>query len=151
VAIAPATPRRKRGRIGLVAAALVLLLASGIGAAVALVTTGEESGDPEPDPSTPASTLASTPASPTPSADERRAIASLTDALVAQGRIGKDSATCVAEAFIAAVGLDALVEAGFFDEDFDYVDRSQDAITPRMRKALTSVVSDCSLSGLRTP
>jgi serine/threonine protein kinase len=147
----PATPRRNRGRIGLVAAALVLLLASGIGAAVALASTGEEAADPEREPAATASTLASTLASPTPSVDERRAIASLTDALVAQGRIGEDSATCVAEGFIAASGLDPLVDAGFFDQDFDYVDQSQDAITPRMRKALTSVVADCSLSGLRTP
>lgn len=153
VATGPAAPRRRRGRAGLVAAALVLLLASGIGAAVALVTTGDESADPEQEPSTPASTSSapSTSTSPTPSADERRAVASLTEALVDQGRIGKKSATCVAEGFIADVGLDPLVEAGFFDQDLHYVDQSQDAITPRMRKALTSVVSDCSLTGLRTP
>ena len=59
-----------------------------------------------------------------------RAVASLTDALVEQGMIGEDSATCVAEGFIAGVGLDALVDAGFFDEDFNYVDQPQDAITP---------------------
>ncbi len=65
--------------------------------------------------------------------------------------IGEGSAACVAEGFIDEVGLDALVEAGFFDEDLDYVDQSQDAITPRMQRALTSVVADCSLSGLKTP
>ena len=42
----PAVPLRRRGRVGLVAAALVLLLASGIGAAVALVTAGDDVGRP---------------------------------------------------------------------------------------------------------
>ncbi len=74
-----------------------------------------------------------------------------------EGTLNPRSGRCTATSssptccFIAEVGLAVLVEAGFSDEDFAYVDRSQDASTPRMRKALTSVVSDCSLSGLRTP
>jgi serine/threonine protein kinase len=151
-AVSQPSSRRKRGsRAGLVAAALVLLLAGGVGAAVALATTGDESADPDPDPGPGSSSAgSSTTSDPTPSGDEQHAVDSLTDALVAEGMIGEDSAGCVAEGFVAGVGLDQLIEAGFFDEDLNYIDQSQDSITPDMQGVLTSVIAGCAMSGLDT-
>ena len=145
-------PRRSRAkkrsssgsRVGLVAAVLVLVLAGGIGAAVALATTGDDSADPDPEPSSPSTSSSS----PTPSDEERRAVASLTDVLVDQGLIGEDTATCVAQGWVDGIGLDELIDQGYFDEDLNYVDKAPEELTPKMQRVLTAVISECSLSGL---
>ena len=64
--------------------------------------------------------------------------------------IGEDSGGCVAEGLVDGVGLDELIEAGFFDEDLNYVDQSKDSITPEMQGVLTSVIAGCAMSGLDT-
>ena len=46
------------------------------------------------------------------------------------------------------MGLDRLVEAGFFDENFTYVDQPQELIDPQMQGVLASVINECALSGL---
>ncbi len=62
--------------------------------------------------------------------------------------IGEDTAACVAQGWVDGVGLDELREVGFFDEDLEYLDLPQESFTPKMQRVLTSVVAQCSLSGL---
>jgi serine/threonine protein kinase len=138
--------RGRRRRIALVVAGAVLVVAAGVGAALALTAGDEPSGSTEPEPSSTAPTSPSTSPTPAP-ADEKLAVASLTQALVEQRMISEDLSECVAQGWIDGVGLDTLVEAGFFDEDMNYVDQPQESITQEMRDMLAQAIADCSLSG----
>jgi serine/threonine protein kinase len=154
----PHADRRKR-RVGVVVAAVVLVLAAGIGAAFALTSDDDPSASPDPDPSSPTTSEPTEPTDPTEpttssdhtDADERRAVASMTQAVVAAGMINEELGGCVAQGWIDGVGLDTMIEAGFFDEDLNYVDQPKESITAEMQNVLTRVIADCSVSGLESP
>jgi hypothetical protein len=75
-------------------------------------------------------------------------VTNLTRALVAEDLTTEDIGACVAQGWIDGVGLETMVEAGFFDEEMNYVDPPMESITPQMQRVLTTVITDCSLSGL---
>ena len=54
-----------------------------------------------------------------------------------------EQAGCAAEAWIEAAGLEEMAAAGFFDADWNYIDRPQEEMTPEMRSAVVSAVAGC--------
>ncbi|PUA81391.1 serine/threonine-protein kinase [Nocardioides currus] len=110
-------------------------------------STSEPTTDPTSDPtSDPPSTPPSTPSS-TPSGDvtkEQRAtaLASFEEALLTQPAVTPESAACVARSVVDEVGLPAMIEQGFFDADFAYVDQDL-ADKPEMKAALTTAALSC--------
>lgn len=104
---APAAGRGRR--LALVAGAVVLVVAGGLGAFAA--TRG---GDEEPSPG------AGSESPSTRAGDEARAVAGLTAGFAPT--LGEESATCIAEEVVRATGVEKLVEAGFFDEDYTFLD-----------------------------
>jgi len=136
-AAAAVPPPSSRGRRLLVAAAavVVLLLAGGI--AYAATRGGDPAPDPAPSPAVAASTGATT------GDDLDAATDSLAEALVAQGVLTEEQARCTAEKWIEEAGLDAMVDAGFFDADLTYVDQDRSAMTPEIEAAATSAALAC--------
>jgi serine/threonine protein kinase len=132
-------PTRGR-RLAIVAAVVVLVLAVAAGAAYAL--TRGDGGAPAAEPtSTPSAQVSSPPS--TPSArDEARAAAAFADALVRQGAMTANQADCVATTVVDDVGLDQLIEDGFFDADLAFLDPDL-ADKPAIKDALTSASFDC--------
>ena len=127
-----------RGPLVAAAAAVVLLLAGGVAYAA---TRG---GDPAPDPSPSPTVAASTP---TRGDDLETATTSLAEALVAQGGLTEEQARCTAEKWIEEAGLEAMVDAGFFDADLTYVDQDRSAMTPEIEAAATSAALACATPG----
>jgi septal ring-binding cell division protein DamX len=137
------------------AAVVLLVLAVGGGTAYALARG--DSGGPSTDPTTsptvsPSTTTPSTPTSPTPSAstapptsrpsDEAKAAANFADALVASGTVTRPQAECVATALIDDQGLPALIDAGLFDEDLNFLNPQLDD-KPALKNAMLSATVAC--------
>jgi serine/threonine-protein kinase len=142
-------PRPTRRRLALVVAAAALLVVAALGSAWVFTRGGD--GSPTAGDRTPTATPTPTPAEPasptgtpaTTAADEERAIASLAEALEAQGLMTAEQARCAARRWIQEAGLQAMVDAGFFDEDLQYVDRPQSELTPALQAAALSAVTAC--------
>jgi serine/threonine-protein kinase len=134
-------PRPTRRRLALVVAAAALLVVAALGSAWAFTRGSDGSptaGDRTPtEPTSPTGTPAPT------TAHEERAIASLAEALEAQGLMTAEQARCAARRWIQEAGLQAMVDAGFFDEDLQYVDRPQSELTPALQAAALSAVTAC--------
>ena len=80
---------------------------------------------------------------PLTAADARAAELSLTDALLGQGLLTREQAACTAEEWIAAVGLEQLVEEGLFDADLRFVDVPASQMTDETRSAATVATVAC--------
>ncbi|MCD4533289.1 serine/threonine protein kinase [Nocardioides sp. cx-169] len=138
---APRPPRPRR-RLLLVAGAASVLLVAGIVTAYA-VTRDDDPGSAGPsDPSgstTP--TAAATPSgSATPGgSDEDQAIAALATGFEP---VAGDSARCMAEQVVGSVGVPALVEAGFFDEEWKFLDPDL-AGQAQIKQALNAATFAC--------
>jgi len=136
----PRVPRRRRTLVGTAAVLVAAAAASGAWA----VSRGDDGGSPASADRTPSPTAApSEHPPPTTTADEERAIASLAAALEAQGLMTAGQAACAARRWIQEAGLPAMVAAGFFDEDLQYVDRPQSDLTPQLQAAALSAVTAC--------
>lgn len=79
--------------------------------------------------------------------DENRARASLARALADRREMSRAEATCTARRWIAGAGLRAMVVAGFFDADLDYVDQDRRSMTPRIESAATAAARACATAG----
>jgi serine/threonine protein kinase len=106
----PPEPRRRRPV--LLAVGGVVLLAVLAGGAWLLLGDTDESPPPSADRS--ASTAGASPTS----ADDEKAIATLTEMFVAEG-FEADVAACAAEGWVEAVGVPRMVEAGLLNEDLE--------------------------------
>ena len=139
----PVPARRTRLPVVVGAVVLVAVLA---GAAYALTRSGEE----EPASGSPPASSVPTPSSPSSSAsasgpggvDEQRAATAFADALVEQGVMTREQATCVAGRIVDDLGLEQLVEDGFFDEDLTFLDPDL-SDEPEIKQALTAASFDC--------
>lgn len=80
---------------------------------------------------------------PASSGDKARAIDSLAAALEEQGILTAAQARCTAREWVEQAGLQAMVEAGFFDDDLEFVDQDQSAMTPEIERAATSATFAC--------
>ena len=78
-----------------------------------------------------------------PTGDRARAVASLARALADREVMNQREAECTARRWIQTAGLRPMAEAGFFDADFDYVDRDRAAMTPRILAAATEAARTC--------
>jgi serine/threonine protein kinase len=87
------------------------------------------------------------PSSASSTGDEARASASLARALVDRGVMSPPEADCTARRWVAGAGLRAMVAAGFFDADLDYVDQDRSAMTPRIESAATAAAHACATRG----
>lgn len=142
----PMQPSRARSR-----ARPALLVASAAGAVVVVVAgvvLALTSGDDTEPTSAPAPT--SSPSGPTPTSppqgdedDVAMATLSLTRALIEQGVLTPEQAACTAATWIEVAGLDAMVEAGFFDDELNYVDQDQGDMTRRIREAANTAAVSC--------
>ena len=87
------------------------------------------------------------PASPTPTETSRggleAATASLAQTLEEQGVMTEPQAQCTAERWIDGAGLQVMQDAGFFDDDWNYVDQDKSAMTPEIEAAATSAALAC--------
>ncbi|WP_121254287.1 serine/threonine-protein kinase [Nocardioides ferulae] len=96
---------------------------------------GEASTEPPTDPSTEPGA---------PSAEDReRAVSTLAAALAAEGPITSDQAECAARGWIEAAGLEEMAAAGYFDEQWNYVDQPEEDMPPEIRSAIFSAVTAC--------
>ena len=83
-----------------------------------------------------------------PSARDRaRAVSTLARALTERDVMDRAEADCTARHWIARAGLRAMVAAGYFDADLDYVDQSRSAMTPRIEAAATAAAQACAEGG----
>ncbi|WP_426245586.1 protein kinase [Nocardioides sp. LHG3406-4] len=137
-----ATPlaRRRRGRAAAVVAAVVAALALGVGGAVwaGAAMRGDQAAA-QPAAGEPARVAWS-------DADERRAVASIAAAFDGQLLVGPARATCIAERWVASVGVGALVEARFLDERMVFYDRDLATVDPEVKTALGEATSECLVS-----
>jgi hypothetical protein len=132
----------RRGPRGLLVGGLVAVLVLVVAGVTYAVTRG--GADPDPGPVASSSTTGSAPASPSAGADALAvATASLADALAARAPMPAARARCTAERWIAEAGLEEMAEAGFFDEDWAYVDQDRSAMTPAIEAAATSAALAC--------
>ncbi|MCW2795480.1 serine/threonine-protein kinase [Nocardioides sp.] len=149
-----AGPGRGRRRPVLVLT-VALVVVAGLAGAWAL-TRGDDEGPGSADPATSSATSSATfsaatgtdsatpPGTTTASGgDEESAVASLAQAVEDQGLLKGAQAECAARAWIAAAGLPEMIDAGFFDEDLNYVDLPQSAMTPDIQAAAVSAVGLC--------
>ena len=133
-----------RPRRAVVAAALAVVLvvaAFGVWALAFRGDSDDSTAASDPPTAGPASSPATGTASPT-NADEAKAIAGFAAALEKQGGFTHEQADCVARDVITTVGLPALVEAGFFDEDLKFLDPDL-AELPEIKSALTQATITC--------
>lgn len=133
---------------------VALLVALGVVTAYAVTSGGDDpasvAGD-TPTTSAPATDEPSS-ATPTPDApastasgsspDEQQAIDSFASALEEQGLMDATQSECVARTVVDDVGLDALVQQGFFDEDQTFLDPDL-GDEPALKEALTSATFSC--------
>jgi hypothetical protein len=85
------------------------------------------------------------PVGPLTAADARTAGRSLADELLGQGLLTREQAACTAEEWIAAVGLEQLVEEGLFDADLRFVDVPASQLSEETRSAATTATVTCAL------
>lgn len=71
------------------------------------------------------------------------AIASLVRALEDQGVMSEVQAQCAAERWIDEAGLQHMKDAGFFDDDWTYVDQDKTAMTREIETEATSTALAC--------
>ena len=83
------------------------------------------------------------PVGPLTAADARTAERSLADALLGQGVLSEQQAACTAEEWIAAAGLERMVEDGLFDADLRFVDVPASALSDETRSAATVATVTC--------
>ena len=124
--------RRPRAVVaGVVTVALV------IGGVAYVATRGgdDPAGGAEPTP-------ASSPGPPSVT-DLETAAASLAAALREQGALTRSQAECVAERWIDRAGPGTMQDAGFFDDDWTYVDQDRSAMTRKIEAAATSAATRC--------
>lgn len=111
-------------------------------------TPRAESSSPAPSPSTSASGSSSSSPTETGSTaqpaqgDQAQAMASFADALAQQGSFTREQADCVARRLVDTIGLDQLVDAGFFDADQKFLDPDLGG-HPEIKAALTSATVAC--------
>ncbi|WP_134740393.1 serine/threonine-protein kinase [Nocardioides sp. 503] len=130
-----AEPRRRR-RVLVAAVAAALLVVAGL--AVAYVVTR---GDDAPSASAQEDPSGTGPGGePLTESDEERAEAGLAEGFV--NVAGPEGSQCVAEDVVDSVGVPALVEAGFFDEEWTFLDPDL-ADHPDIKKALNTAVFGC--------
>ena len=171
---APVSYVGERRRVALVVGAVLGVLVAGVGVALAVTGGGSSeagpagastpsstssSAAPSPSPSPPstpvgATSLATPPVTPpatpstpaSPSAGKRdRAVRSLSSALAEQPGVTRGAARCVARRWVGGVGLRSMAAAGFFDDDWRYVDQPPEAITDEMRRVLTGALGQCAV------
>ncbi len=83
------------------------------------------------------------PVGPLTAADERAAERSLAAALLGQGLLSEDQAACTAQEWIAAAGLEQLVEDGLFDDDLRFVDVPASQLSEATRSAAAVATVTC--------
>lgn len=166
----PAGSQGRGLRIALVVAAVIVLIAGGIGLAYALTRDGG-SGEPSAGGSSP-SESGSSPSEPTESAssepppstgspgsadppdytprpgDEQKAIDQITQGLLAQGgttgqEMTPEIAGCVAEGLVDDLGVERLVETGFLDEELNLGGAQMDTVPSDVQDTLISVSFEC--------
>ena len=125
-----------RRPLAVLAGAVALVLVVG-GIAYAATRSGEP--DPEVTEGTPPPTTTERASG----ADLETAAASLAAALERQGALTRSRAECTAERWIEEAGLRAMQDAGFFDDDWGYVDQDRSAMTPEMEAAATRAAVAC--------
>lgn len=133
-------PASARPPLALLAAgvAVLLLVVGGIAYAA---TRG---GDAEPVVDDVTAPTATTDGGTKPSARDRgTATASLARALEQQGVMTREQAECTAVRWIDEAGLQAMRDAGFFDDEWSYVDQDRSAMTPPIEAAATSAALAC--------
>ena len=79
-------------------------------------------------------------------AQRTAALTSFSTALQTQPMVTPESGDCIASYVVDAVGLDQLVEQGFFDADMTYVDQDLGGY-PEMKQALTGAALACAAVG----
>jgi serine/threonine-protein kinase len=135
-----------------VAAAVVLVML----AIVWGMSGGSDQSGPPPKPfTTPSSSTDSTASTaPTPTGtssvirsvsatEQEAATRSLTKELTASTPMSDGQARCAAEHWIAAVGMPAMIDAGFFDNQMKFHDQPASAMSTQMRAASASAVLAC--------
>jgi hypothetical protein len=83
------------------------------------------------------------PTSTTARAERSVAAGSLASALESEGSLTARQSRCVADEWIGEAGLPTMVRAGLFDAHLHWVERSPDALTPRLRRAADSAALRC--------
>ncbi|MEJ7832380.1 MAG: serine/threonine-protein kinase [Nocardioides sp.] len=160
-------PAPRRGRVALVLALVaVVLLAAARGGYVLLTQDDDEpssdpggeassatSSSPDPtdsEPSDPSDTGSPEgpppPSGPFSDEDRAKAEASLTEAVLVLELGTDEQSACIAEGWIDNVGLEQMVEEGFFDEDFNFVDQPE--MSTETREGITAAVITCVPPGL---
>jgi serine/threonine protein kinase len=148
---APTAASGRPPRAAVAAALAVVLVIATLGVwALALRGDADDStAGSDPPTAGPATTAASSPTSsdsgsadPPAGGDEAKAIANFAEALVKEGGFNQEQADCVARDVVTNVGLPALVEAGFFDEDMTFLDPDLAAL-PEIKSALTQATITC--------
>lgn len=133
-------PASARPPLALVGAGVAVLLLVVAGIAYA-ATRG---GDAEPVVDDVTAPTATTDGGTKPSASDREtATASLARALEQQGVMTREQAECTAERWIEEAGLPTMRDAGFFDDEWSYVDQDRSAMTPAIEAAATSAALAC--------
>lgn len=139
------SPAGRRGSA--VAAAVVAVVVVLAVAAVARVATDPGTSDPAPRVAATGSPEAG-PGPPYSRAEQRRAVDTLTAALVEDGELPRRQAVCTARTWVDQVGLAPLVDAGYFDEDLEFVDVDVARVPAGLRLALAEATVGCA-EGIR--
>lgn len=131
----PAPRRRRLGRGVALVGGLGVALVLGAGGAV---WAGTALRDDRPQ-------VATAPAAPSAATaqDERRAVANIAGAFGGQLFVGPAAATCIAGAWVAAVGLGPLADAGFLDDDMSFYVQDLDTVDPLFGDALDAATAEC--------
>lgn len=124
------TPKVGRRRRMALVVGLAVLVVSGAGLTVALSRDDSPAGGDD---------TASPPGGDVEDSDEAQAVSSLSEAFAAQP--GAD-APCIAEALVTDVGLPALLDAGFFDEEWTFLDPDL-SDEPEIKDALSRATFTC--------
>jgi serine/threonine-protein kinase len=135
---ASGTSRRPVGVLVAGIVALVALLAGGI--AYAATRGGDE--DPSADPTSSPTESTTQPTAPAGS-DEQTAIANVAEAFENAGTMNAAQAQCAAEHWVQGAGLQAMIEAGLFDENLEFHDRDISEMPPEIANGVTSAALAC--------
>jgi len=145
---AASAPRGRR--TGLIAAAVVGVLALVAAAAVVLVLTTRGDDDPSADrdrtgDSSPTDTT-SGPVRFGSGTEEEQAIGNIATALEGQGEVDADGARCIAQQLVDKHGVDGLQEKGVLDDDLKLVEDSSGDVDPKVLADIFTTAFSCLMS-----
>jgi serine/threonine-protein kinase len=144
---------RSRRSVGVLVVGLLILLALLAGGVSYALVAGDED-EPSADPtSSPAGSQTPSPTDPTSPAtgsstaptgsDEEVAIANVARAFEEAGTMTSAQAECAAEQWVRTAGLQAMIDAGLFDEDLAFHDKDISEMPDDVRQAITTAALSC--------